>query len=413
MTSECSYKIFFICLWTFCLCSITSAHAYEFPSYQGLSLNITGNISGNYSNNITFARDYEEKIDQFTAMMILGLGARYEGKRRTLGVAGQFRQPLYNSADIRNSSEILRLDVMNEFSKFDRLRLLNTYTHTKVSGSFEGSYVDEECRKLFIEYGIDAVRDDPRCNNFLDEFGREQGEFDAYRNIFNINFSKDFSDKINIAIGYINEIYDTSNNNLNDSIRNSVNARVNYKLSYATILFLTYSFSEISYDKGIDIATNSVRTGIRQYITKRLYFSGNVGMVFRPSTNSMTVDALLTGELNDKTIVLIDFSRDIRSAIDREDEFRSWRITGRITQTLMEEMDGFISAFYGEGDFVTAAVTDKLFGVSASLNYIFWQHKRGARVSGTSGYTYSILNSTDTSREYDRSSINATLSIAF
>jgi hypothetical protein len=293
------------------------------------------------------------------------------------------------------------------------VRLRNTYTHTKVSGSFEGIYVDEECRKLFIEYGIDAVRNDPRCSIFENEFGREQGEFDAHRNTVYFNYSKDFSHKVNINTAYRNEIYETSNDTLNDSLTNYINFHVSYKLNNTISFFLSYAFSDTSYDKGNDITTDSVRFGVRKYITKMIYFDGYVGMVFAPTSNSTTIDALLTGELDEKTSVSIDFSQDTRSAIDRDDTFENWRINGRINRNFTEDMSSTFSAFYGEGDFVSAQVTDTLVGAAASFNYIFWLHKRGARITGISGYTYSSLRSTDKNREYDRSTISASLTVAF
>ena len=50
---------------------------------------------------------------------------------------------------------------------------------------------------------------------------------------------------------------------------------------------------------------------------------------------------------------------------------------------------------------------------SASLNYNFWRNKRGARVNGSLGYSYSELNSTDNLRNYDRNNINTMLTTAF
>ena len=192
-----------------------------------------------------------------------------------------------------------------------------------------------------------------------------------------------------------------------------MNSRVNYKLSHATTFLLSYAFSDTSYDRGDNISTDSVRAGVNQYITKRLYLRGNIGMIFTPSSDETSLDAVLTGEIDKKTSAIIDFSRDIRAAVDREDVFRSWRVTGRVTRYLSEDVNVFLSAFYGEGDFVSAEVTDSLLGASISLNYILWQHKRGARIDGNCGYTYSELESTDEDRGYNRSSVDATLSMTF
>jgi hypothetical protein len=136
-------------------------------------------------------------------------------------------------------------------------------------------------------------------------------------------------------------------------------------------------------------------------------------MDFTPTTDETSFDAVLTGEIDEKTSAIIDFSRDIRTAVDREDVFKNWRVTGRLTRLLMEDMNAILQAFYGEGEFVSDEITDTLSGSSISLNYVFWQQKRGARIDGNLGYTYSELKSTDEERGYNRSSVDATLSVVF
>jgi hypothetical protein len=393
---------------------VAPVHAYEFPPYEGLTLKIDGKLSENYSNNITYAQDDENRIEQWTTIVVLGLNVEYASKKRSLRLGGQMRQPIrFDDSDVQNSSEIMTLDFNNEFSQHDRIRIRDVYTHTKVPGSFEERNFREECSKLFREYGFDVARDDPRCTVFQREFGVSQGDFDVYENDFNFNYSRNISEQINVTVGYRNKRYDSSAGNSNDSIRNSVNGRVNYTLSHATVFFLDYTFYDTSYDEGDDISTDSFRAGIRQYITKRLYFNGDIGMDFTPTTDRTSFDALLTAELDEKTSASIDFSRDTRAAVDREDLFRNWRGSGRLTRLLMEDMNVFLSVFYGEGDFVSDDVTDTLLGASVSLNYIFWQQIRGARIDGNLGYTYAESDSTDQNRGYNRSSVDATLSIVF
>ena len=394
--------------------SVAPSHAYEFPPYEGVLLKIEGKVTENYSNNITYAQDEENKIEQYTTMMTFGLDVGYEGKKRALRFGGQVRQPIrFDDSDVRNSSEMMTLDFNNEFSKHDRIRINDVYTHTRVPERFNQIDFLEECVKIFREFGFDVARDDPRCSEFGREFGVNQGAFDTYRNDFNFYYSRSISDQIDVTVGYRNNQYDSSEENSNDSVRNEVNGRVNYKISEPTTFFLSYRYSDTSYDRGGNISTDSVQVGIRQYITKRLYFSGGIGMDFTPSSDETSYDAVLTAEIDEKTRVTIDFSRDIRTAVDREDVFRNWRVAGRVNRLLMDDMDVFLSAFYGEGDFVSAEVTDTLLGASVSLNYIFWQHKRGARINGNLGYTYSSLDSTDENRGYNRSSVDATLSVAF
>jgi hypothetical protein len=393
---------------------IASAHAYEFPPYKGLSLKIEGKVTENYSNNITFAHDEENKKEQFTTLLVAGLVLERTNNRGSLRFAGQMRQPVrFETSDVRNSSEIGTLDFVSEISSYDKIRIKDVYTHTRVPGSIDARDFREECVRLFRDFGQEIARDDPRCAEFEREFGVTQGAFNTFRNDFNVDYSKDMSDRIRVSIGYGNNRFDSTAEGSNDSIRNNVNGRINYSINFATVFYLSYRYSVTYYNRGDDISIDAFRFGLKRYITKRLYFNGDIGMTFTPTSDNTSFDALLTGELDEKTNASIDFSRDTRAAIDREDIFINWRVTGRLTRQLKEDMNLFISAFYGEGDFVSAEVTDRLLGTSFSISYIFWQYKRGPSINGNIGYSYSQLDSTDASRGYDRNAIDATLSVIF
>lgn len=409
------YIIAFLIISPVFLCvKFAPVYAYEFPPYEGLTLKIEGKLTEKYSNNITYAQDNKNRIEQWTTLLTLGLNVGYEGKKRALILGGQMSQPVrFDKSDIRNSSEIGTLDFVNEFSSFDKIRIKDIYTHTRVPGSINERDFREECEKLYREYGIDVTRNDPRCVEFEREFGVSQGAFDTYQNYFNLNYSRNISDQIIVSGEYTNNKYDSTEETSNDSIRNRFKFGVNYSLSQTTAFFLWYALSNRSYDRRNDISTNLFRAGIRQYITKRLYFNGDIGMDFTPITDSVSYNALLTGDLDEKTSANIHFLRDTRTAVDRDDVFRSWRVIGRLTRSLTEDLIVVLSAFYGEGDFVSAEVIDTLLGASVSSNYIFWQHKRGARITGNLGYRYSKLDSTDQSRGYDTSSIDGTLSLIF
>ena len=72
------YKIFvlFLGLVIFVLMA-TSANAYELPPYKGVELKVIGDITGNYSNNLTYASDNENRIEDYRTMLNLGLDFQY------------------------------------------------------------------------------------------------------------------------------------------------------------------------------------------------------------------------------------------------------------------------------------------------------------------------------------------------
>ena len=79
-------------------------HAYEFPPYEGVTLKIDGKISEDYSNNITYSQDDENRIEQWTTLLTLGLHLGYEGKKGALKLGGQMTQPIrFEDSDVRAS----------------------------------------------------------------------------------------------------------------------------------------------------------------------------------------------------------------------------------------------------------------------------------------------------------------------
>ena len=79
----------------------------------------------------------------------------------------------------------------------------------------------------------------------------------------------------------------------------------------------------------------------------------------------------------------------------------------------MEDLIFSLSGFYGQGDFVSAEVTDTFLGVGADISYTFWRDKFGKSVDGRLGYTYSDLDSTDAERGYSRIGLDAGLTVSF
>lgn len=154
ITKNC-FKIFFLGSVVIFLFASVSANAYEFPPYMGLGLKVNGTVSEIYSNNITFAKEDENKIEDLMTMLALGMDMKYEVERRTLGLSGQVNRRIRTeSSDIQNSSENVNVYFRNEFSKYDRVKLSNIFTHTQLPGSFEIGFDIEECLKTNEELAL-------------------------------------------------------------------------------------------------------------------------------------------------------------------------------------------------------------------------------------------------------------------
>ncbi len=394
---------------------ISSVNAYEFPPYQGITLKILGDISENYSNNITFASDEENKVKEFRTMLNLGLDFKYEGKRRSIDFSGRVsRQISKGTSNVRNPSENISLTVNNEFSQYDKISIRGTFHHTQEPGTNLNDFDLNACRDYYRNSGSSASQIEVHCNLFKEQFNRFKGRFDSYNDKFNFTYNRFFSDSFNISTNYsYGENWSTAKGT-NDSQQNAVGVRINYKYVEATNFFMSYAYYIGNFVEGEDISRQSYNVGIGQYITKRLYFNGSIGMDNVSSGNdSISVEATLNDEVNEKTTASLSYSRGTEISSFQGDTFKNWQITTNVASYLSEDLNSSLSAFYGKGYYSSANITDTLIGAGFNLSYNFWQSQRGANIRGNLGYSYSQLNSTGKARGYTTNSINSSITVTF
>jgi hypothetical protein len=193
-----------------------------------------------------------------------------------------------------------------------------------------------------------------------------------------------------------------------------VGVTINYKYVEATNFFMSYAYQISSFAEGEDISRQSYNVGIGQYITKRLYFNGSIGMDKLSSGNdSISVGATLNDEVNEKTTASISYSRGTQISSFQGDTFKNWQISTNVERSLSEDLNSSLAAFYGKGDYSPANITDTLFGAGFNLSYNFWEGQRGSNIKGNLGYSYSKLDSSDNTRGYTVNSVHSSITLAF
>jgi hypothetical protein len=402
--------------WALFVVFVTSAKAYEFPPYEGLSLKVNGQVAESYSTNVTYASRSEDRVEDFLTNFSLSGGLIYDGIRRTVELNGfLYRQLLTNKGTLENSSERIYFISRNDFSKYDSITISDTYVHTQVPGTLVDKGLNyEQCQKLIDLYGRDQVTKlYPECDKFAEQFGRTIGRLDSFSNTINLVYNRNLGERFNITAGYIFSQRWSPEEGATDSDVNLLRFGANYGLSAATNFSLAYSYQNSSYDPGSNINLKRVNAGIRHYITERLYVEIEAGKDFSSSTDSTDIEASVSGDIDKKTSVRIAYSRGADVSSETEDVFRNWRVSGNVKRELMEDLNVSFSGFYGQGDFVSANITDTFVGGSFDISYNFWRGKLGELVSGRMGYTYSNLDSTDGARGYSRTGLDAGLSVSF
>ncbi|MEK7308734.1 MAG: hypothetical protein AAB089_06660, partial [Nitrospirota bacterium] len=238
-----------------------------------------------YDDNITRTNSSDNKKGDFTTRLALNLGVKYEGKTRTLDFTGRINRDIFTTNhNFNNTSEKLELNFQNELSKYDIIRLKNTFNHAYEQSSFD------------------------------DTFEGAEGRYAYYKNQFNLDYTRDISKQFTVIARYANEINELSREGSKDSYLNTLGFEADYIYSADTVFFMLYDFSKRTYNEAGDISIHTVAAGIRRYITKQLYFDGTGGVDFITSFEDTKdtgeyIQGSLTDELDENTAISLSFTK--------------------------------------------------------------------------------------------------------
>jgi len=359
--------------------SQSAAHAYKFGE---VDVRVRGNASETYDDNITYRKD-DTRSDLITALTA-GIGAKYEGRLFNFDLVGNVTQQLFaDNPNYSNNSQDFTLQALSELSKYDRVNLRDTFSHTYEPRSFE------------------------------EAFGVTTGRYSYFRNRLYADYTRDIMKNLSAILRYTNAMDMPLRDDLSDSYLNSGGGELDYSLSSATIVSASYDFSLRSFDPGSDAYTHAFAGGLRQYITKQLYFDGRAGADYVISYNKQDYfkpmfGATLTDELDQNTVASVSFMLQSYTNAYSQDVFDYWQVSGDLKKQLLQRLNIALSAFYGRGKYLSLDIKDDLFGCNAGLVYDFTEHIRGSIT-----YRYSNAASTSRAREYSKNTVYVGLTAEF
>ncbi|MCK5581607.1 MAG: outer membrane beta-barrel protein [Candidatus Omnitrophica bacterium] len=349
---------------------------------KAFDVDVNGSVRTSYDDNVTSASTNEK--DDFITTVLVGLGLKKTGKTYDLELTTNITEQLFwDNTDFNNNAQDVRLAVLKEFSKYDRVSFSNTFRHAEDPSSFE------------------------------DAFGRTAGRYSFHRNSMNLQYSRDLSKQLGLLVGYDNEIYEVDRANSSDSFLNRVSVELDYFRSSATVFILAYYFSVRDLDPGTNSTVHSFVTGVRHYLTKQLYVDATTGLSLVEDFSGKTstdprIFLTLTDDIDENTSVSVSFQKEKFPNGYTEDVFDYWQLTARVRHQLVERMGVVFSGFYGDGDFDSLNIRDKLTGVSTRLNYDLTEH-----VSAYVDYAYSQTQSNVDARGYERNIITVGMNCSF
>jgi hypothetical protein len=335
-----------------------------------------------YDDNITFARD-NRKSDSSTDLS-LGLDAKYEGKTRSLGLSANLNHQFFQTySNFDHTSENASLTYNQEFSKYSRMSLQESFSHTQ----------------------------EPR--SFADEFGRTSGRYSYITNRLGLDYTHELSRQLSLIARFSNDLYDPSRSDLSRSSQNRASLEADYALSSRTITYAGYSLIRRDFSPGSDALFNILFAGLREYFTTQLFLDAGAGFNFIRSFNGRNynrpfLQLALTDDFNATDRASLTLTKNYTANAYTQDLFNYWQVSCAFLKQVFPRLSLNADIFYGQGTYSAIDIKDKLSGSSLGLGYELWHNTKA-----TLQYSFSQAKSNDSGRDYKRNYVSAGLTMNF
>jgi len=365
-------------LWSFTYFS-GNVYAYKIDN---LELNVNAGAKETYDDNVTYVKENRKKDSSTT--MLLGFDAKYENALRSLNASGNIYHQMFNKyTKYDNTSQDFSLDFKNEFSSRMRLNITDNFLHAYEPRSFEQAF--------------EAV----------------PGRYAYFQNDFGAIFDADINKRLIGKIKYANSTDIFSRADLSDSYLNQGGFGLEYELSELTKLLVDYDFAERDFSPGNSASAHILSGGVKTNLNKRLSIEGDVGVDIINSFNDSDYakphfKATVNHDVDEKTMATLSFLKEYSTTAYTEDIFNHWQVYAVLKRQLSRRFDVSLSAFYGEGRYVSSDIHDGLRGANVDLIYNFSE-----KIKTTLGCAYSQADSSDSSREYTKNLISLGLLVQF
>jgi hypothetical protein len=339
-------------------------------------------MSESYDDNITYVKDNPQS-DWITELLV-GLGIRREGKNNLLTMdVSATHQFFFDNSSFDNTSEYLDVNFLQEISKYDTLRITDTFSHSE----------------------------EPR--SFADAFGRTTGRYSTFQNDAGVDYRHDFSQQLAGNLRYANSLTNYSRNDLSDSDMNTVGTGLDYAFNSANIASLNYDWMKRDFSPGASATTRELAGVLRHFFTAQVYLDLQGGADFIKSFNEEESTkplfrAALINDIDETTRTGIRFEKQYTTTSYTQDLFDMWRVSVNLLKQLTSRFTATFNAFYGQGTYVTTDIQDDLTGVGLGCNYDL---TKDAKVN--LGYSFSQDDSTDAVNSYTKNVIYLGMEMKF
>ncbi len=356
-------------------------------NFKGFDIKIKDiNIRETYDDNVTYAK--EEAKEDFITNLGIGIAALYEGKKDTFEVSGNvIHEAFAENSIFDNTTQNITLGFKRELSQHDRVSLKNAFYNDVTPLFFEGP-------------SFSANK-------------QASGRIPYYKNRCSIDYARDVSRQLTFKVKYASDVDAFETKTFLDSFLNKAGLEANYMLSGTTILLTTYDFSNRQFEDEQDASIYTIAQGIRQYITKKLYFDIGGGLDFVDSYREDTffepiILSAITYDMDENTQMCLLFNKkDDTNPFDKQiNNYRRSSLSA--TRRVSERLECNLSFSYDDVKSVPANFEQKILGASSSIVYDINRNLKGRFT-----YTYSEAVSSSETSGYTKNTVLLGLEAAF
>ncbi|MBI4309435.1 MAG: outer membrane beta-barrel protein [Candidatus Omnitrophica bacterium] len=343
--------------------------------------NLEGDAAESYDDNITFTKD--DRLTDAITRISLGGGFTREGKNDKIDFRGRLTENIFaRHSSFTNLSQDLALDAVKDLTPSDKIEVHDKFRHAEDPAGFE------------------------------DNFGRAGGRYSTYTNHLNLSWARQVTRQWTTKFKYLQSNYDFTRSDLSDAAKYSPGISGEYAIDSATQVLMGYDYTRWIFDPGNDTDIHTLSGGLRRYLTNQLYAELKPGVDFINSVGrdltKPRYEASLTDDVDENTKLKLTYIKEYAPTAFSQDIFNNWRLSASIFKQLNSRVKTNISAFYGQGRYLSSEIMDKSSGVNLGLEYAL-----NERASAYCGYTYERANSNSDARTYRRNVFTFGIKFAF
>lgn len=326
-------------------------------------------LSEVYDDNITASSD--APLEDFITYATFGATASYSEDFKKIDLSFGLTREMFLKNDTNNNfSQKLDFDYQQLINKFDTITIGNYFIHNYEAGTFADAYV------------------------------RSNGRFSHYGNAFNIDYTKELNKQNFIHYMYGHDIDIFSREGASDSSLNKIKIQKDYLSSSKRTWMYSYQLSNRSFSPGKSAQTSTFAAGLKQYLTKQLYFLTSGGLdIIRAYNSTFYVKPMasisIIDDINDTTNLDISLSKGYTTTPYTQDMLNSWRASVTFTRQPIQRLSYTFSVFYGDGKYIIQGLDDSMLGVETG----FYYHLNPTSKIGLL-YSYTSEWSSDATKEY-------------